>query len=910
MEAPIGHPLATSLQKRSRLVIILALVLTAGLAIPFLALAPDQSASMEPGGEVFEARDAIDDRFVSSVYDIHVITEARHGDMLAKEALLELQANADALRSDPDLAPTLFGYFDASTGRDVFGVTTFADLVDEQLPGGLATSDQAAIDTVAAGLIEAFGADADELGLSAKTSFDENASRWVSPAVISTVLADNEALGFGNVSVTLGTDTEPEEYARDVLEVIRGEERAIESWGIAIDVNLTSQEQGRLAGPFIGFTILGVLLVVGITFRSYWVVAITGAALSSLMLWLKGISNLIGLDDSLILSLIVPIAMISFGVDFAFHAVGRYREERRLGLSPPRALVVGAAGVAGALVLALASDAAAFLSNVPSGIDAIVQFGVGAAIALTSAFLLLGVVTPLAVAMVEDEVGAPPPAPHRTLHRVAASSLAALATMGTVLVMVYVLPWAGVAALAVYLVAFLLVPYMRAGRYPAQDGESGQSRTGPVTRAVGAVISRVARARRWVLPVAAVLTVAAALVAVQISAEFEVEDFFTHDSDFVVSLDKVGEHIGDRGGEETTIYVVAPLDDPEVLATMAEFADEIRDLDTPLLARDQEGVRIRAGVLDVLAEVQESEAAQGAIAQATGVTLTDGDGNGIPDTTEQLAAVYGFTRQAGVPFDTTRLVLTPNDVRTSVWVSDNRSTHATVLSLGLIGTGSQQAVNDARDALNPLLDDLRAELRDIDADAEVVLTGGPIVRQAELDGITRALQVSLPISVVLCLVIAWIFMRSLRLAAVCTVPILMTVAWLYALMYLLGYSINMVTATIGAVSIGVGIDFAIHFTMRYREEIDGTASTIEAVRRAGEGTGMALVASAASSAVGFGILAFAPMPLFASYGLLTALMIIMALAASLLVLPALLVMVTPSPEPDAEHTPQPVMVRA
>ena len=48
----------------------------------------------------------------------------------------------------------------------------------------------------------------------------------------------------------------------------------------------------------------------------------------------------------------------------------------------------------------------------------------------------------------------------------------------------------------------------------------------------------------------------------------------------------------------------------------------------------------------------------------------------------------------------------------------------------------------------------------------------------------------------------------------------MVVAWLYAFMYAAGFSINLVTATIAAVSIGIGIDFAIHFIARYREELD------------------------------------------------------------------------------------------
>jgi len=174
----------------------------------------------------------------------------------------------------------------------------------------------------------------------------------------------------------------------------------------------------------------------------------------------------------------------------------------------------------------------------------------------------------------------------------------------------------------------------------------------------------------------------------------------------------------------------------------------------------------------------------------------------------------------------------------------------------------------------------------------VVTIGGPIVRQESLDAVQRALQISLPIAVVLCLLIAWGFMRSFRYAGVSIIPILIVVSWLYAFMFLAGCSINLVTATIGALSIGIGIDFAIHFAMRYREELERTESREAAVRAAGQGTGVALTSSALSSMVGFAILALAPMPLFASYGFLTAVMIGMAGAASLLVLPSLLMLIT------------------
>ena len=66
---------------------------------------------------------------------------------------------------------------------------------------------------------------------------------------------------------------------------------------------------------------LAALLFVGLLLRSYWSVAVVGLSLGALMLWLKGLSNLVGLKQDQILTTIVPIAMVSFGVDFAFRAM-------------------------------------------------------------------------------------------------------------------------------------------------------------------------------------------------------------------------------------------------------------------------------------------------------------------------------------------------------------------------------------------------------------------------------------------------------------------------------------------------------------------------------------------------------------------------------------------------------------
>ena len=129
-------------------------------------------------------------------------------------------------------------------------------------------------------------------------------------------------------------------------------------------------------------------------------------------------------------------------------------------------------------------------------------------------------------------------------------------------------------------------------------------------------------------------------------------------------------------------------------------------------------------------------------------------------------------------------------------------------------------------------------------------------------------------------------------AVVTIIPIGLVVAWLYGLMSLIGFPLNYVTATIGAISLGVGIDYSIHVTERFREEMHKASNKMQALRQTANGTGVALLASAASSIVGFAILGFAPMPMFSSYGILTAIMIFLALSASLVVLPSLLLLVT------------------
>lgn len=884
-------------------VVLLALLISAALAVPFLTMEPEGSASQEPEGEIFDARDLANERFAAPGYDIPMIVEARGGDMLLREPLLELYENSEALRNDPEVGPKLYSYFDRRFGVEVEGLYTLADAIDDALRAqgidGLEDADDDDVKAVGTEIIDAAGPV--RLFLSGDSARDPDTGEWVVPAfAFGRRVGDDEAVGGPPAGTVLGVDdTTKEEFNREVERVVRGDEDHYELWGVALDVNLTSAEQGEAAGPFIGFTVLAVLLVVGLVYRSYWPVAISGGALALMIVWLRGIANLVGMEQDQILALIVPIAMISFGIDFAFHSFGRYAEERTKGERPRGALTVGLAGVLGALVLALASDTAAFLSNTAAGIQSIVQFGFAASFGLLSAFVMLGVVAPLVLMRIDERVGEAPKGWGTRIVSVTGALLAAGMAMAAVLLSVFIAPPVGVAMIAVYLVLFLLLPALVAGRRGRRSSATAtQAPKGPsrASMLAGNGVARVARHRRVVVPAVVAVTAVCAYFAVQVPAQFDVEDFFNPSSRFVVGLDKLDEHGGEGAGEPAIVYVEGDLTDPAAVEAMSRFRDDVRSLDTPALARaDDGGVRMSPNVIDVLEDVAADSEASAAVAEETGVRITDNDRDGYPDRQAQVAAVFSTALENDLPVEDGQAVLAADEVGTMLWQSDDGDRQAAKFEVFVAGSREQETIALAQEEMQPLIDDFEAELQAVASDARVVLTGPPIERQASFDAINRALRVSLPIAIVICLILTAVVMRSLRYAVVTIIPIILVVAWLYAFMYAFGFNVNIVTATIGAISIGIGIDYAIHFVMRYREEMVGARSRDEALRASGASTGMALVGSALSSVVGFAILALAPMPLFASYGLLTAVMIVMALAASLLVLPSMVAMVTPGP---------------
>ncbi|MEM6986756.1 MAG: MMPL family transporter [Pseudomonadota bacterium] len=130
---------------------------------------------------------------------------------------------------------------------------------------------------------------------------------------------------------------------------------------------------------------------------------------------------------------------------------------------------------------------------------------------------------------------------------------------------------------------------------------------------------------------------------------------------------------------------------------------------------------------------------------------------------------------------------------------------------------------------------------------------------------------------------------SIRLAVLGLLPNILGASVVLGVMGLVGIPLDMMTITIAAISVGIGVDNAIHYLHRFRTELAIDGNVKAAVERSHASIGRALYFASFTIIAGFSVLAFSSFVPTIYFGLLTALAMALATLANLLVLPSLLV---------------------
>ena len=939
--------MSNMLTKHATLFIIIILVVSLLLVIPLLLIKNLPIASLEPSGEVFNFRKQMAKAFPKEIHTTWYIAEALDGDILTQKNLYQLKQNFDELKKIDalgNLTPedTLKERGNKQSylysGTDDFGIkyqgihpfnipeTTNSILLKTSFgKHSLGNASNQQVKIALSILFSNPDSEALKNSLSSKKTVEskiingETINYWKAPALLFPVQSNNSLLGGESQRGTLNVDSatlNKEAFDRNVENILKKNIASYQLWGIAIDQNLEALEEGQTAGYFIMATVIAAIIIVGITFRSRWATVLSAFGITLLMLWLKGFSALFAIKQGLITDLVVPIAMIALGIDFAVHAIKRYQEEKRNSINPTKALNIGFKGILGALILAMITDGIAFLSNISSGIESVLHFGIAASIGVISAFLILGLATPLALMKIENIEKQKGSLPLKTcntcniinsensthcsncgskfsfwiitaefLHSfisailagitviifVALSKIIGLILLGTMFILVIVFP--------------LVITHLRKSnrRENIPEKHIGENITPIIPKNIFTFFAeKLIQNRVIVIFFTSIFTIIMIVQALQLEPSFDVKDFYNPKSNFVVSLDKIDEHFKKTGGEESYLFIKGNITTTKMFQSLNNLLNDLADV--PNIAKIPESSKIiTRNIIDFSKIALTSNYTKNQIEILSQEKIIDKNADNLPDTDKQIKAVVNYITKNGIQNEDKTFLHQPQDInqiiqfrniknditRISFFITETRY----ISNIEIVAKNIENKINNLRQS-NELL--------------EIGLAGSAFERLETLKATTRSLTRSLIIAIICTYIILLFAFRNMRIALITTIPVILVASWLYGTMKILGFGLNFVTATVGAISIGVGIDYAVHMTQRFREEYKKTLSVDYALIKAVSSTGIALFASAISSIVGFGIMAFAPMPLFATYGLLTACMILYAFLASILILPLLL----------------------
>jgi multidrug efflux pump subunit AcrB len=130
--------------------------------------------------------------------------------------------------------------------------------------------------------------------------------------------------------------------------------------------------------------------------------------------------------------------------------------------------------------------------------------------------------------------------------------------------------------------------------------------------------------------------------------------------------------------------------------------------------------------------------------------------------------------------------------------------------------------------------------------------------------------------------------ESASLGAITVVPIAVVIGLVFGGMYLFDIPLTFITAFLASITIGLGIDYNIHVSDRFAQELDGGLDPVDALYETVTGTGGALLGSALTSSAAFATLLVHPSPVFQSFGFIVVVALLLSFAVSVLVFPSLL----------------------
>ncbi len=577
------------------------------------------------------------------------------------------------------------------------------------------------------------------------------------------------------------------------------------------------------------FSVLGIVIIILIsiilllTFRRLSYMLIPLITLALAVIWTFGTMLLLGIEFTIITVAIIPL-IIGLGVDYSVYISKRYQEELRRTKNISKAMENAIGSVGTAMFLALLTTIIAFMSNLTSNIAPIREFGLVCGLGIFYAFFLT-----------------------LTFH----TSLRWLVDM-------------------------------KSSREPElkKEHEPYIINLGTSTASRSVMYYPV-----LVMIIVVLITIGAILLGLNVRTEFNDEDFLPRDWESMETQAKLMDSF--NGSSFSQAYILLEIDggssgsNSDVLA-MVETLEGIREIEDNI-ANDQYVVRINnePRIESILSHVQKAIKSNQTLA-----SVVDVNNDYLPDNDSAVKTVfdYLYASEVGTSGEAVKVgqftTLVQPKVEEVLYRDEHGVYQSTVIRIYIQTKDSEEVRN--------MYQEIKEDANGVGIiGVEKSVTGNVILSITTMDSLQDSQIMTTIISMIFALVILIIIYRNAILGLIAMTPVILSSLWILGTMYIFGISINVFTVSITALTIGLGIDYAIHIIERYREE-SKTYETHQAIQRTIRNTGTALFISALTTVCGFIVLIISPIPPIQHFGLITALTITYSSILAVVVIPIFL----------------------
>lgn len=570
-----------------------------------------------------------------------------------------------------------------------------------------------------------------------------------------------------------------------------------------------------------------VVVLLAISFRSVKGVVFPLVGLSFALIWTYGILNLMGARFTALEVAVAPL-VLGLGIDYSIHLQRRYNSFKEQIGDSAESWLASCGKLSTPLGLAVITTVAAFLANIISPLPPLETFGIALAMGVVSAFINATVVVGALHVVLESSDGKVPADPIR-------------------------MPW----------LSKKLVDLQR-------------------TQQV------------LVLIVALIVSGASIIGAMGLETEFDLTDFLDDDMEIMEVRDELDSSYKSAGWK--VVYILMePANSAEEIDSDFTLLNEMRGLHYDLANNHDvvgggsvDSSPSYEGPYKVLYDAVDNDVLFG---ERYGLVIANGDlRRGISSQFDLGAAFANLSENTSIadPFTGESWA---ERVANTVHLDGDKIEHIRIEVRVDASTSSEtsRVVKWFEDELGGEKD--TGKMRSVlSGSANIYVTGDLVALQNVLDGLNSSQLSSTAISFIVSFVVLLLLTRRPVPAFVVLTPVVLATLWVVGSMVVLSLKWNVLTVMVTALSLGIGIDYVIHMWRRFESERDTRDDVWEALEETISTTGVALVLSAGTTALGFLVLLFSPMPVVQQFGLVTALTVTYSLILSIIVLPVLLLM--------------------